>query len=368
MADEWVGIVKAVAPKYLKGAADLTVRRRLILKMLEARGLISLNYMGSHTTKFDVDYKEPPVESYGDGGIVHYERRDYLKQGEIDWRGYVATDLMTLKEQEESKGDTVLVDRYKRIFPKLTKSVRQAIGLEFYSDGSAAGNENRFAGLETFCGKGECAATDIIAQPNDTYLGLSTTLGQGGRWSTDLLTKPNATVATDWPEGEGSTEYDYWSPKLVNWSSSAWGTSKTAWKDNCETVLRRTIQWLSLTAGIESSTLLCVLAGHMFTEWKDALSAKQRILVPFKEAADLGFNTDVLNFEGLAVQTEFGIKANTGYVVNVDTTELCILPDDLIKSKGPDYDADSLSWKFSVYTFGNFKFLPKACAKLFNYA
>jgi hypothetical protein len=48
--------------------------------------------------------------------------------------------------------------------------------------------------------------------------------------------------------------------------------------------------------------------------------------------------------------------------------ELCILPDELIKSKGPDYDPDSMSYKFGVYTFGNFKFLPKNCAKLYTYA
>lgn len=370
MADEWVGVVRAAAPKYIKGAIDLTIRKRIILALLEARGLIVTNYLGSFEEDFTLDYKEAPVEALGDGGVAEYSRRDYLKHGKRDWRGYLATDLMTLKEKEMLKGgDYVIVNRYKRILPKLVQGVRNQIGLEFYIDGNAAGNENRFCGLETFCGAdtGSMTAADLIAPPSDTYCGISTALHQGGSWSADMTTKPCAAVGYDWPEGQGTTEFDYNSPKLINWSGNRWsGTTTTDWKTNSEFCLRRLIQWLSLTAGVESSTLLCVLAGHMLSEFKDAMSSKSRILLPHKESEDLGFG-DVLNFEGLALKSEFGIAANTGYAVNVDTTELDVLPSDLIKALDPMFDPNSLSWKFGVYTFGNFKFLPKACAKLKNF-
>jgi hypothetical protein len=366
MSDEWTGVVKAVAPKYLKGAEDLTIRRRLVLAMLEKRGSIVTNYMGSHETNFDVDWKEPPVESTADGATVTYERRDYLKQATIDWRGYVATDLVTKKEQAMSKGDTVLVDRYNRIIPKLTKSVRNKIGLEFYIDGGAAGNENRFCGTKTFTAEGTVAAGDIIAQPDDSYFGLDTDVNQGGRWSSDLSAgsgQPNATIANDWPEGEGSSEFDFWSPKLVNWSSTAWGTSSAAWEDNCERVMRRTLQWMTLTAGADGYTMLFCLAGALHTGFKDKMSARMRVLTPHREAEDLGF-PDVLNFEGAGIHTEFGIPANYGYCMNMDEIQLCILENSLINSEGPDYDPNSLSYKFAVYTFGNFKFLPKHVAEL----
>lgn len=369
MSDEWIGVVNAAAPKYLKGAADLTVRKRLALSMLEKRGKVTLNYRGSHETQFAVDYKEPPVESFGSNGTITYEARDYLKRGTIDWRGYVANDFMTLKEYEETRsgGEYVIVDRYKRIFPKLTKAVRNKIGLELYIDGNAAGNENRFCGLNSFCGAGTVAAGDIVAVPDDTYFGLDTDVHQAGTWTANLATKPNSTIAYDWPEGEGDAEFDFWSPKLINTSSTGWGTGSTSWQDNCEKVMRRAIQWLSLTAGVEGRSLLCILNGQMLTQVKDYFSARQRVLVPHKEANDLGF-PDVLNFEGLALQAEYGCPANTGFIVNLDETELCILPNELIKSEGPMRDQNTLGYKFAVYTFGNFKFSPKTCAKLYPYA
>ncbi len=367
MADEWVGVVTAVAPRYLRGAEDLCIRKRLTLSMIEARGNILTNYLGSHETKFDVDYKEPPVESTADGAAVTYERRDYLKQGSIDWRGYRATDLMTLKEQEMSQGDTVMVNRYERIFPKLSQAMRNQIGLEYYKDGNASGNENRFSGVETFMGQGTAVVADLIGQPDDTYFGLDTDVNQSGRWSSDLGTYPNAAIATDWPEGEGSTDYDFWAPKLINWSSTNWGTSTNGWEDNCERVLRRTAQWMSLTTGTDGSSLMCMLSGAMHTGFKNKMSPKLGIWVPHKEAADLGF-PDTLNFEGMGLRMEFGIPANTGYALNMDQVELCILSPNLFNSKGPDYDPNSFAYKFAMYTFGNFKFIPKHVAKLFNYA
>jgi hypothetical protein len=366
--DEWIGIVNAAAPKYLKTVADETVRGDLNLAMLERRGLITLNYLGSHTTEFRLKWKKPPVESYGDGGIVQYERRDLHKVGKIDWRGYQATDFMTIKEKEMiGKGDYVIVNRYKDIIPNLTDAAREQIGLELYVDGGAAGNENRFCGMETFCATGSCAAGDIIATPSDTYFTLSTALSQGGTWSANLTTKPNATHAYDWPEGTGTSEWDYNSPKLANWSSTGWGTGSTSWEDNCERCLRRVAQWLAQTTGAKRKSFLATLSGDLMTGFKDHMSAKQRVLVPAKEAEDLGF-PDTLNFEGVAIQSSYGVPANTGYIVNMDNVELAILGSELISSLPVTWDPNSFGWKFAIYTFGNFIFRPRHVAKVKNYA
>lgn len=368
-SNEWQGIVVAVAPKYLKGAANQLIRKRLILKMLEGRGKITFN-AGSHEQRYDVEYKEPPVEAYGDGGVINYAPRDLLKQASMDWRGYIATDMMTMKQKDMAKGDTVIVDRYKRIFPTLTKKLRNLLGLEYYIDGLATGNENRFCGLETFAGEGTCAVGDIVAQPSDTYNGISTALAQSGNWSSDLVAgsgQPNSTIATDWPEGEGDPDYDYWAPKLVNWSSNAWGTSVVTWEDNCERVLRRTMQWLRHTTGVDGSTLMGMLNGALFSGFKNHFAATTRVLEPHKEAHDLGF-PETLNFEGLGVASEYGVPVDTGFVLNVDEMEMLILGKELITPKGPDWDPNSGSWKFLIRTFGNFKFNPRYFAKVKNYA
>jgi len=369
MSDAWIGTVTAAAPRYFKGAMDATIRKRLILAMLQRRGKIVMNYRGSHESKFDVDYKEPPVEQFGDGGQVTYERNDYLKQGTIDWRGYKASDEMTIKEREETRGgDYVLVDRYKRIFPKLRKAIKNQIGLEFYVDGYASGNENRFCGIESFCGAGTCVVGDMVAQPSDTYFGLSTALNQSGRWSADAVDSPNTTVATDWPLGEGSTDYDYWSPKLANvvTTDARWSTTAT-WAANCKLALRDVIQWLALTAGVESTSLMAMLSGDYMSTFKASFDSSSRVWVPHKESEMLGFPT-VLNFEGCGVHTEFGISTARGYVLNVDEVELCMLGKDIVSTVGPTWDPNSASWKFLAYCFGNFKFMPRHVAKLYPYA
>ncbi len=369
MSNEWVGIVKAAAPKYLKGVADdLTTRDRLMLAMMEKRGLIETN-MTSYEEIYDVDYKEAPVEAYGDGGIVDYSRRDYLKQAKLDWRGYVATDLMTQKELEMMKGDVVIVNRYNRIFPKLTQACRNQFGLEMYIDGGTAANANRYCGLETFCNEANSAVANLVSAPNDTYNTISTALNQAGRWSSDLTTSPNATVATDWPEGEGSSEYDYWSPKLVNYASTSWGGAGAGntWLLNAELCMRRTAQWLTLTTGAGRATLMAILSGDLFSNFKALFSDRLRYQAEHPEARDLGF-PQVLNFEGVGVYTEFGIPAATGYMLNADKMRLKLLGENLIQHKGPDYDPDTLSYKFAVYSFGNFQWTPKYHAKLALYA
>lgn len=366
MSNEWAGVVSAVAPRYLKGAADLTIRKRLLLSMMESRGLITLN-CDSTEQKYDVEYKEPSVEAFSDGADITFQRRDYLKQATMDWRAYVTSDLMYEREKLQAKGDTVIVDRYKRIIPTLVKGARNKLGLELYIDGNASGNTTRFHGIESFMGSGTTAAGDILAQPSDTYNGFSTAVHASGRWTADLTTKPNSTIAYDWPEGEGSPDFDYWSPKLVNTSSTGWGTGSTSWIDNCEKALRRTVNWLTNTTGADGSSLVCLMAGHMFSDFKELMSAKQRVLVPHKESEDLGF-PNTLNFEGLGLKDEFGIKTNTGYVFNVDQMELCCLSDELMVPDGPNWDPKTRAWLFSVCIYGNVKWFPKFFAKLYPYA
>ena len=367
--NEFVGVLNTVMPKYLKGAADLTVRKRLWLAMLERRGAISFNH-SSYTMIWDVEYAEPPVESYADGGQLTFSVGDYYKQAELNWRGYKVTDKMTEKQRDMMADSAMIVRRYKKKIPKLMKTLRNKFGSELYVDGSAAGNENRLDGGGTWkANDGNTVAGDRIANPSDTYAGLSTTAAQYDTWTSDG-TAPNATLATDWPEGgSGDTAgYDYWSPKLANWSSTAWGTSSTAWIDNGEFVLRKLLQWLRLTAGADGASLLALLAGDLFTDFKNAHSTKGRFLVPHQEANDLGF-PDVLNFEGLALQSEFGTAMNTGWVINADEMELQSLKPQLFGKAGPDWDPHTASWLFQAGFFGNLNWhSPKFHAYMENYA
>ena len=364
---EWAGVISTTAEKFLQGAADQTIRNRLILSLLKEYGRIEYN-QNSYQLTWDVEYAQQPVESYGDAGVIDFTRHDLYKQLTVDWRGYYASDMMTEKERLMNAGNVRIIDRYGRIMPTLMKAINAKFSGELFIDGNAAGNENRLHGLESFCGSGTTVAADRIAQPSDTYAGLSTALGNiTGSWSTDLATSPNAAVATDWPYGQGDSEYDFNSPKLVNWSSNNWGTGSTSWEDNCERVIRQTILWLTHGGGKESRPTCFLLSTDLFYAFQNKQEAKTRILVPHKEADDLGFG-DALNENGVIIKSDYDVPSETGYALNVHQMQLSSLDSKLFSSRGPEYDIKTNAYLFLVGFFGNCRYNPKHFGKLASYA
>lgn len=372
--NEWIGAIQSATQKVMPKLIDSTMRSRLWLRMTEQMGKLTLNYLGSWETIFDVDWKEPPVTQFGDGGEVTYTRRDYLKQGTIDWRGYQTNDFMTLKEYEMlyPQGQHTIVNRYKRVIPKLTKAMRNQVAKEFYIDGYASGNDNRFCGIESMMGDdGNTVVADIIANPDDTYFGIDTDLGQGGSWSSDLTTKPNATHGYDWPEGSGTTEWDFWSPFLINYTSTNWPSgSDNTWYDTCVYVLRRALQWMSLVAASEEDGFkpLCMMTGSMMTDFKNHHQNQFRVSAPVdQESMEFGF-PDTISFEGLKLKSEFGVPATTGYIINMAAMELAILGKKLVSTRGPEWSSDRPGWKWLAWNFGNYLMKPKGMVKLYPYA
>jgi len=369
MSDEWIGIVHSTMPKYMKGASDLTVRSRYWLSRLKRRGRIELN-QGGDECKWQVEFSQPDVESVADGGVLDFANHDAFRQLSHDWRGYVATDTLSKKQRAMNSGQQALINLFQTKSNRLTKAVRDNFSGELFKDGEASGRENCVHGLETFLEYGSCVVADLIASPSDTYgLGeLSTVPGnQGGTWSA-VGTSPNTSLASDWPHGQGDSEYDYLSPKLVNWSSTSWGTSTNTWEANCWRVISQTITWLTLTGGQDAAPDICMLAGNLFQGYKNHEETIRRINVPHKEASDLGFG-NVLNQDGCAIMADFDVPINTGYVLNSNKVTLSSIMPELFWMEGPDKDPRSgWSWLWGVGFFGNAKYQPKHVAKLYNYA
>lgn len=369
MADEWIGIINTTRHKYMKGASDLTLRKRLLLAMMKKRGRIEYNASGDEC-RWQVEFSQPAVSAYGDSGVVDFSNHDAYRQVGVDWRGYIATDTMTKKQQRMNAGDEALVKVFQNKQNNLMKSISNNFAGELYRDGSAAGRENNLHGLETFLGAGTVVAGDRVAAPSATYgtTSMSTVpANYGGDWSA-AGTAPNAELATDWPDGQGSSEYDFFSPKLVNWSSTAWGTSSTTWEANAWRVISQTITWLTLTGDKDGMPTLIPLAGNLFQGYKNAQEVKTRINVPHKESQDLGFG-NVLNQDGVGIYPDFDCPINTGYALNLSTITISSLFPELFWMEGPDKDPRT-AWSYLWGTgfFGNTKMQPKHVAKIFNYA
>lgn len=367
---EAIQVVNATAPKYLKGASNLTFRKRLWLAMLLRHGRVNYNET-STVCYWDVQFSEPTVRPYGDSGDQTFANHDAYRQLNLDWRGYTATDLFTHKQYLMNRGATQIVDLYKQKTKNLVQSMRHTFCGELYVDGNGTNNENRLHGIESFMADdGNTVAADIVANPSDAYAGQNTDLAdQGGSWDSNLGTGnfPNATIATDWPYGTGDVEYDFLAPKLLNVTSPSWATGGTTWTDNCEEVMRQARIFCKTLTGEDSVPYCHMLNPQWYGQYGNYLSAKGRIVLPHREAEDLGF-TDSLNFEGSVVKYEYDVPVNTGYGLTPDQMELGSLQGQLFVPDGPEWDIKSKGYLYEVGFWGNLKFQPKFFAKYNNYA
>ncbi len=367
---ESLSVVNATARRYFAGAVDETIRKRLFLRLLEKYGRISFNESGT-SVFWNVEYKQPTVQAHGASGEYSFSETDLNRQLEIDVRGYVATDKMDFKNSLMNKGTVAIVDRYARIMPQLLKTLDDHFHGELYIDGTASGNTNRLHGLDTFMNGAvvhTVVAADLIANPTASYGGLSTVpQNAGGTWTSALTTSPNANIATDWPSGNGSAEYDYISPILINTTSTNWGTGSGLWGDNCGTILRRTSIWLTKNGGLDGRPTCYMMGDDLFNEYADYQEAKYRNIIPHEEGLELGF-PDTLKQDGVMIKYEFDCPASQFWGINVHQMELASWDDVLFGTRGPYYDIKSDAYLFKAGFFGNTRFNPKYFAHGESYA
>lgn len=368
MSNEWSGVLNTTTKKFLKGASDGTIRKRLLLAMLKSKGKISYNNSGT-SVQWQRKYKEHTLQSFGYGSSMDFSPLDSHVRLEVDWRAYKMTDMMHEKEKLMNRGNEALINRSADIIESLAKDMDKKFPAEMYADGYAAGNDNRLIGFDSFTGVGTNVAADLVAQPSDTYGGLSTALAtKGGTWSS-AGTAPNAAIATDWPNPTGSSEYDFFSPIMVNWSSTSWGTSVTTWEGNCERALRQGLMWATVQGGIGGRTDLVLMSAPLFYGFKNHWASKVVINTPHKASQDLGFE-DTLNFEGVGLAFDFDVPdANSAYGWNFDELELMGQEDQLFNLKGPEEEFRTDSILYKIGFFGNLKFeSPKAFCKWKNFS
>ena len=87
-------------------------------------------------------------------------------------------------------------------------------------------------------------------------------------------------MTTDWPDGNGSSEYDFLSPKLLN-EDHDWGGGAVGWNGltgNAEYIIRKGVIWLSLLGGKSGSPDLFLTNGSWYAEYRPSsgLSCRTR--------------------------------------------------------------------------------------------
>ena len=366
--DEWVGIVQTTIPKFMKGASNLTKRKRLFLAMLNKKGRYEYNQSGTEC-RWQVKFRQPQMQSYNGSGAIDFTNTDAYRQLVMQWRGYYLQDSINYKQQLMNSRTQALVNLAGEKISNLTESARDNLNGELFKSGETSGRQDCLHGLETFLTAGTTVVADVAGKPAGTYGGYSCAVGaEGGAWSALMSTKPNASIGYDWPLGQGDSDYDWNSPKLCNWSSSGFGTSSNAWSANCWRALMRLQSWLNLTGGPDGECDLCPMGSNLWEGFVEFLETKQRELVPHKEATDLGFG-NTLNMNGMAIYPEFDCPSDTFYELNCSKITISCMTPELLWMKGPTEDIRSGGSKlFLVGMFGNVKYVPKFVGKGYPYA
>ena len=365
---EWSRIVNTTIRQYVKGETPNVLRNRKLTALLKQRGRIKYNCSGEQLD-WKVRYKRAPLTGFADSDTLTFSRRNRWKTAVLPWRGYATTDSMTKKEKLMNKSVEAIVKIYDGIARMLMEDIEDQFGDEMYIDGNTAANVKRLHGIESCLGGTQTLTAttgayrtanlaDKTLGPSDTYAGLSTILANyGGTWT------------GVWPAGSGDAHYDFWSPTAVNYPSSAFSATAT-WAANAVAAIRFMIAKTQKNNSKKGQLDLILLESDLFEGLKNILDDKERFVsTPGRQEgslAKLGF-TDMVNFDGVEITTEYGIPATTGYGFNVDQMELCSLQNQLFVPEGPDFDIASQSWRFSIDFYGNLKMNPRHMGKLYPY-
>jgi hypothetical protein len=365
--------------KHIREVEQAFLRNYQIGALLEANGRLAYGYSGEG---FDwpVQYRIHNVEGNTGETQRNFVRRNLWKVANLEFRGYQTTDSMFYREFLSNKGEEGIVKVYDRFVERLTTSMKQTLGSEYYVDGAIAANNQSWHGLETLFNtrdtrgtgnhqsvtissgaKRAANAADIVGYPQGTYAGLNTQLGYyGGENESGLY----------WPDGLADPEFDFWSPLIVNYTTTATklpGATDT-WAGQGTEAMRYAIINCQRNVSMEGQITNILLSRELYRQLLDTLSSKERINITSETGLRaLGFK-NVVMFDGIEVSWEVAVPSTVGYGINYNQMELISMDDQLLRPEGPEYDIDSQSFKAVVSTLSNLRFAsPRSFFKLMSW-
>jgi hypothetical protein len=371
---EWARITATTIADYAKGVEDELIAKRILLQALKKSGQIVMN-KGGDGFKWQVQYRLPPATINNGEQTVTPSRQDIYKQATLDYVGYTLADMMTKREKLKNRGAPALVEHFSNMSKWLMESASQRLSEELYVDSSGSGNSGRLSGIETMMaingtvtitsGAQRAAnAADVAGYPNDTYAGLSTVLGNyAGSWGTQ------SGITSTWPAGTGDLSYDFYSPTIVNYTSSAFSGAADTWAEQCVEATRFLITHMNRYVSDRGQLKTVLLDRELYRQYLQKLDSKERI----NTSSSLGLRAlgfeDTFMQDGVDVTWEFGIPAAVGYGFNVKQMELRSMQDKLFVTDGPTYEPLNRSYYVIVDYLGQIKFhSPRFFGKLANIA
>lgn len=352
---DWARSIATTIVNHLREEEVASLRKYKVFSLIEGSGNVRTNEAG-RGFDWEIQYRNHTPSGNNGETPRSFARQNLWKRLELEYRGAQVTDAIYKREMLENRSASALVNVAGKMASRLLTSMEQYLAREWVQDGYASGNELRFHGMESFLAANGTVniadgtqrtanVLDPFGYPNDTYAGLSTVLGAyGGSQGSGSV----------WPNGYADPEFDFFSPVIVNYTSSYFGG--TTWGANCTRALREAIHQTRRNDSKEDQIDTVFLDRRLFIDFLNTLDAKERVVVSRTNGLrSYGF-TDVFELDGVEVSSENSVPVNTGYGMAMGNVELLCMEGQLLNSEGPFYDEITQQFRYVVSCLGNLKF------------
>lgn len=346
MSFDWAGHANATINKYIRKEVLAIIRKRVLLAMLQSRGRISNGNSGK-VLDWKVRHKRTTMRPFSDSGTVTFARQDKRKTAQMPMRAYTVAQSINESDKLQNSGNEAIVKLYAGMIKELLDDIRDQFCEELVTvDGYAAGSDDRIMGLESMFGASS-SGSSLAGTNSDSYGQLSTTRGAyGGSWS------------GTWPDGRGSSQYDFWTPLVVNYTgtlaagSGGWSSATKTWYNTCVEAIRYAIL---NTARNGDDLDFILLEKNLYRLLLDHAELNERLVVNRNQDSamtKLGFKG--INVDGTDIYWEVGLNSGVGYGLCMDKMELCSWQKQLFVNKS-DFDLETVSDRALVQFYGNLK-------------
>lgn len=361
VATVWDRTLYTTLPKHLRKVEENVFRNHQILALIKNKGNVSYNNGGEGIT-WPVQYKRHRGQGDLGEGPRSFQRVNQWKTAKLDYRGTTVTDSISRREMYSNQGEEAVVKFADGIISRLTDSLNEEMAPQCYNDGEATGNETSWHGLKSWHGfsgtvdtdsgalnlqnSGGDQAADKLGWANSTYAGLSCELG--------AYTGSNSS-GDKWPAGTADPQYDFWTPLVVNYNSTAFSGATHTWAVQAIECLRFGLTYSSRRAGAESQITNILMSMDMWIPFIALYEPLQRIMVtgdsPLRK---FGFQ-DVVFFDGRETSCDAACPPGNAFGMNPATFEILCMTEQMFMPEPGTYDNKTQTTDYAVSTLSNLK-------------
>lgn len=342
--------------RYIREETKAILRKRILLAMLQSKGRITYNMSGK-LVDWKVKYKRSPMTPFDDGDSIVFTRQSKHLTAQLPMRSYIVSQSMNKGDKLINAGKEAIVKKQVAMVKDCLEDIRDQFSEQLVQvDGNAAGSTTRIHGLESVFSATSNAGT-LTGDNNDSYAGLATTRGTyGGSWT------------GTWPHGYGDSQYDFWTPLVVNYTSplaaasNGWSPTTKTWVNTCVEAIRFAI----INTQRNSDDLdFFLLEKNLYRQFLDKADDSERLVVNRNQdvgMTKLGFRG--VNVDGVDIYWEVGLASGVGYGLCLDELELYSYQPQLFVS-ATEFNLETVSDRVAVDFYGNLRMIsPRALCKL----